>query len=144
MRATKPTRVVLGALVVLACATSTWVPATGPLDGAAVGDEGVVEVVTTDPDGDLRETKIWILDLDGAVYIRTSGSRWLRNIRRDAEVLLRAAGTEYPARAVIVEETALQERVERGFREKYGFQDRVRAVGPVRFFETTVMRLDPR
>ncbi len=56
-------------------------------DWEALADVEVIEVLTHDEDGDLRETKVWFVLLDGEPYLRTSGSRWLENLRRDPEPL---------------------------------------------------------
>jgi len=95
------------------------------LDWAAANEHGVVEVITVDPDGDLRETKVWLGVLDGFGYVRTDDSRWFRNIERDPDVTLRIDGVDHPVRAEIMDDTDLRERVDDVFREKYGWQVRL-------------------
>ncbi len=127
-------------LLAVACASSPPPPtATGALDWNAVADERVPQLVTRERDGSERVTKLWILVLDGAGYIRTGESRWMRNIQRDANVVLRIGGAAYPLRAVPVVDQALRKRIYEGFREKYGFQDFL--VHPFGAGSANIMRL---
>jgi len=97
--------------------------AGGYPDWSAVADVPVIEVITHDEDGDARETKVWFVLLDGEPYLRTSGSRWLDNLRRDPLVGIRIEGTLYRARADEVTSDALIERVDAASRAKYGWQE---------------------
>jgi hypothetical protein len=94
------------------------------LGGAAAED--VVTIVTRDEDGGARETKIWIVDVDGTAYVRTGGTRWFHNIERNPDVTLKSGGKELALRAKPVEDEALRARIETAFAEKYGFTDRLR------------------
>jgi hypothetical protein len=133
----------LAAWLALAGCAGTVVEATGPIDWAAVADERVPEILTVDPDGDLRETKLWIAVLDGQGFIRTSNTRWFRNIERDPDVTLRIAGAAYSLRAEPVIDGPLRDRIHAAFREKYGFQDRLVGLGgnPA---DANILRLVPR
>jgi hypothetical protein len=91
----------------------------------AVADEDVIEVLTHDPDGDLRETKVWVGVVDGVGYVRTGDTRWRGNIAADPNVGVRIAGQEYALRAELVRDASLRARVDAVFRAKYGFTDRV-------------------
>ena len=122
-----------------------------PRPAAAAGDEldleafrrdGVIEILTRDADGARRETKVWCVVLDGAVYVRTNDSRWLANIRRGSEVALRARGAESPVRAEEERDAARRAQVEASFKEKYGLLQRTMSALRVR--EPTVLRLTPR
>lgn len=103
------------------------------IDPAALGAEPNIAVITLDEDGDLRERKAWIADVDGALYIRTTpASGWGRNFDREPAFTLRWAERELPMRAERVRDEAEAERVNARFREKYGFGD---AAGDlIRFF----------
>ncbi len=79
-----------------------------------------IYVLTQDEDGDPRETKIWLLVVDGEPYIRTGGSTWGDNVEREPEIALRIGEQEIPVRADFVEEDAQREAVAAAFREKYG------------------------
>jgi len=133
-----------GALLGCAALAAAWIaPAPArAIDWAAADAERVVEIVTQDPDGSPRETKIWLVALDGQGYIRTGGTRWWRNVERDPDVVLRMAGAEHPLRAELVTDETLLQRVVAAFRTKYGFSDRM--AGLVRFGDTHVMRLGRR
>jgi hypothetical protein len=103
----------------LAVSGPTWA-----INWGAVADEAQITVITTNEDGSQRETTIWLVVLDGEGYIRTSRTRWGRNMERDPNLVLRIAGTEHPLRAERVLDEGLHERVKSRFREKYGFWDR--------------------
>jgi hypothetical protein len=94
-------------------------------DWTAVADENVIEVLSHDADGDLRETTVWMGVVDGIGYVRTSDTRWRANIERDAKIGVRVAGQDYSLRAELVTDDALRARVNAVFRAKYGFTDRM-------------------
>ena len=102
----------------------------------------VILVMTHDDDGDLRETKVWVVVVDGSGYVRTNASTWLENIQRDPQIELRAWGQNYLMRAEEVTDEALKEKIEEAFKEKYGFLQRTMSL--FRFREPTVLRLVPR
>lgn len=115
---------VLSILVLCACATV--VPdATGPMDWSTVQDERVPVVVTADPGGEVRETKIWLVVLDGQGFIRTSETRWFKNEERDPNVVLRVGGAAHPLRAKLVMDPELRARINTAFAEKYGYQETI-------------------
>lgn len=134
-------RAALLPVLLAGCAQTKPPDAHGPLAWASVADEEVPEIVTLDPDGDLRETKLWLVVVDDAGFLRTSGTRWLANIQRDPNVVLRIGGAAHPLRADPVGDPALVARVEAAFRAKYGFQDRMVGIFPG---EPTILRLGPR
>ncbi|HEU4429020.1 MAG TPA: DUF2255 family protein [Myxococcota bacterium] len=117
----------------LAQANFDWTPAR---------EESVIEVLTADADGDLRETPVWIVVLDGAGFVRTNDSKWLANIRRGSPVRLRVRNVESAMVANEVSDAALRERVEAAFKEKYGTLQRMMSLFRMR--EPVVLRLDPR
>ncbi len=104
--------------------TATAARAAAP-DWDAVAAEDTLEIVTHDPDGDVRETTVWMGVVDGVGYVRTTDSRWLANIGRDPNVIVRVAGAEYELRAEQISDAELRARVNAVFRAKYGFLDRV-------------------
>ncbi len=93
------------ALAVAACASSPPPPADAPPDWAALASVGTPRIVTIDPDGDERVTRIWLAVVDGQGFIRTGQTRWFRNIERDPDVMLRAGGSAHPLRAVLERDT---------------------------------------
>jgi hypothetical protein len=129
-------------LLVIACLLIAGPALAGAPEWAAVADEETVHVVTTDEDGDVRETKIWVLVLDDVGYIRTSRStRWGDNVERDPDIALRVAGADYPLRASFVEEDAERARIVAGFEAKYGSNP---VLNWIRGDDPRIMRLDPR
>ena len=132
-----------GLLLAAACATLPVVEApSSELDWDAASDDEVIEILTADPDGDLRRTRVWFVRIDGVTYLRTSGSRWLANLRRDPDVTVCVRGVDYPQRAQVVDDPRMVEGVENAARVKYGFQNTL--VGLVRTGSIDVIRLDPR
>ena len=109
------------------------------LDWQRFQDEDVIEIITHDDDGALRETSIWIVSFDGHGYVRTNDSRWLANIRRGSSVALRLGEDEFPVTAREPNDAAIAARVEEGFKQKYGFTQRVMSVFRMR--EPTVLEL---
>ncbi len=100
-------------------------------DWGAAETEVEILVVTENEDGSERETTIWIVVLDGDAFVRTSGTTWERNMKRDPEVVLKIAGKDRPVRTERLLDDTLVDRVQAKFREKYGFADRLARV--VRF-----------
>jgi hypothetical protein len=116
--------------------------AAGP-DWNAVAAVEEVKVLTANEDGSRRETTIWLVVVDGQGYVRGgSGGTWGQNAQRNPEVALRIEGTEYPLRATPVSDAALRERIEKTFREKYGWFDGF--VNVFRGSEPLILRLDSR
>ena len=113
-----------------------------PEVGPPFVETGTIEIVTTDEDGELRETPVWIVVLDGQGYVRTNDSRWLANIRRGTAIEIRAEGTALPVSAEEVEDDDTKARVEEAFKEKYGGMQRVMSF--FRISEPTVLRLRPQ
>jgi len=111
-------------------------------DWPSVADVDTVQVVTADEDGELRDTTVWLLVVDGQGYIRTGGTRWGTNVRRDPQLELHVGDASYALRADFIEDGPRRQRIEDGFREKYGFSDAV--AGLFRGGEPLIMRLEPR
>jgi hypothetical protein len=89
------------------------------VDWSAAHEHDVIEILTTDPDGELRETKVWVAALDDRGYVRTNDSRWFQNLVREPNAAIRFGDAEYPARAEVVLDPALRARVDAVFAEKY-------------------------
>lgn len=116
---------------------------TGAPDWPALAGVERVEVLTTDADGELRETVIWMAVYQGVAYLRTSGgSHWGDNIARDSDIVLRVEDEEYPLRATPVSDETLLAGVHATFREKYRWFDAV--AGVIRGRNPRIMRLEPR
>lgn len=96
-----------------------------PNEWQPFAEQDVIQIITEDPDGDVRETKIWIVVLDGTGYIRTNNSRWLANIRRGSPVSLRSEEWESRVTATEIEDGEVDVQVESAFKSKYGLMQRV-------------------
>ena len=131
--------VCLGLLLVFVLAGAVQASA---LDWQRFQDTDVIEIVTHDEDGALRETSVWIVTQGDHGYVRTNDSRWLANIRRGSGVALRLGEQEYAVSAREPNDAALSARVEEQFKQKYGFMQKV--MSAFRFREPTVLELIAR
>ena len=111
------------------------------VDWSPFAETKTIRIVTQDEDGDTRETKVWIVIVDGTGHVRTNDSRWLANIRRGSPIELRAGETVLKVTATEVEDEAVRDRVEEAFKEKYGTTQKIMSF--FRIKEPTVLRLEP-
>ena len=111
-------------------------------DWTSLRELETVEVLTSDPDGDTRETTVWLVVVDGAGYVRTGGTTWGENVVRSPELVLRAGEATHPMRVEFVEDEDARRRISDAFREKYGLQDRLLAW--IRGSRPKIMLLHPR
>ena len=138
----QPTRSLLPLLAIAAALLAAGPALAADPDWASVADEETVTVVTTDEDGDARETTIWVLVLDDVGYIRTSRSTtWGGNVERDPDIALRFGGADHPLRATFIEDEAERARIVAGFEAKYGSNP---ILNWIRGDDPRIMRLDPR
>ena len=101
--------------------------------GALLLDEGQVVTLLTEEGDREYETHLWIVELDGHLYIRANrpDAEWLDRIQGDPEVGLRwrdELGEEvelYHVRRV--KDASIRDRVARALAQKHGFADRVRS-----------------
>jgi hypothetical protein len=126
----------------VACASTAPPVVDTAVDWTAVAGEQVPVIVTQDPDGAERVTKLWLVVVEGQGLIRTGDTRWFRNIERDANVVFRVGGHAHRLRAELVTDAVLEERAHAAFREKYGWQDWM--IHPFGEPDGNVMRLLPR
>ncbi len=96
-----------------------------PSDLQGAAERWSVHIVTRDPDGEDRVTRIWLAALDGVGVIRTGDSRWWRNLEKDRSCRIRVSGTDTPVRVEFVAEREEKARIDEVFLEKYGWQERV-------------------
>lgn len=111
-------------------------------DWALLRAESVIEILTADEDGALRETPVWVVVLENAAYVRTNDSAWLANIRRGSAVRVRVRDAETPMERVAVRDAELKARVEEAFKAKYGMPQRLMSL--LRMREPTVLKLTPK
>ena len=80
-----------------------------------------VDVETTSATGDVHRVPIWVVVVDGAVYVasvKAGEGRWYRELSaRDGALVV--DGRRVPVHAVPVSDPALRERVSEAFGRKY-------------------------
>ena len=118
-------RAVLLLALTLACATAAPRLARHGIDWTAADDRWSVHLVTQDPTGRPRVTRIWLAMLDGVGVIRTGESRWAENLQANPDCRLRTLGVDYPLRAEFVTDPAQIAKIDAAFLEKYGWQERM-------------------
>jgi hypothetical protein len=85
----------------------------------------VVVLRTRAPDGALRETRTWVVDADGALWIEAAFAErpFLQQLLADPEVELERAGRVRRYRALPVPNPEGHERIRRLLADKYGWAD---------------------
>ena len=83
----------------------------------------VVVVHTVDDAGEPRETRIWILEDQGRTYIRGGTGGWTSRIAAQPEIRLESDGSVREVLGLVEEDDGVRRRVNRLFREKYGWRD---------------------
>jgi hypothetical protein len=111
------------------------------LDWNAHAGADTVVIVTTDEDGEARETTIWLCVSNQQGYVRGGSGQWVANALRDGAVRLRVGESELALTATKLTDAAEIERVTADFRAKYGFGDTLATL--IRG-EPTIFRLAPR
>ena len=95
--------------------------------------------------GELRATRLWVVDDAGATWLRASGRErgWFTRVAVNPEVELEREDRRRPYNAIVVDTPETVARVSRLMREKYGFTDAL-----IEFVEggwtPVAVRLDPR
>lgn len=113
------------ALVLAASIFALAAAADEPPDWSAARDVETVSVATTNPDGTLRYTTVWLVVVEGRGYLRTGDTTWGANVARDPNVKLKLGDREWPLRVDFVEAEDERALVTAAFNEKYGFSDTV-------------------
>ncbi len=130
-------RAALGLSLVLMLAA----PAAHAADWSGLVEADVVRIVTVDEDGSERTTKIWVVIVERAAYVRPGATRWFANLERDPSVVITEGESEYVARAERVTAAERISEVQAAFREKYGFMDRL--TGLIRIGGPRIFQLVP-
>lgn len=108
-------RVVLGLVVVVVL--------LGILQVVAAEGIEVVVVHTIDDTGEPHETRIWILEDQGKVYIRGGEGGWTSRVAANPEIALERDGGFEQVTGVVQIDDGIRRHVNRLFREKYGWRD---------------------
>ena len=122
------------ALALLACVIAIY--------GSSEIAGEVVVLRTTDAEGEVHETRLWITRIDGADYLRAGNpqSGWLERLRASPEVEVVRVNTATRYRAQPVQE--MSAAVDARLAEEYGWGDRL--IGLIRpEGQSVAVRLDP-
>lgn len=90
-------------------------------------DEGeVVTLVTKNVDGAELDTQLWIVQLDGQLYLRSGSphARWLARLRANPQVTLKRGEEKLAFTAIPKDDPAIRKAVNGLMAEKYGYADR--------------------
>ena len=110
-----------------------------PPDWDALKDLDTVSVATTNADGSVRYTTVWIVVVGGRGYLRTGNTTWGDNVARNPDVRLVIDDDEYALRVELVEAEDERALVTKAFNEKYGWSDSM--IGWFRGGRPKIMRL---
>jgi hypothetical protein len=99
--------------------------ALGLLTWAALEWNGVAVLLTRAPDGSLRETRVWAVEGDGALWIEaaTPERPWYRDVLLEPTLSLERNGAAAGFRAVPVPGEEPHRRLRGWLRERYGWRD---------------------
>jgi hypothetical protein len=91
------------------------------------GEQTEVAVLRTrDASGAAHETKLWVVDLDGAAWVRVARPerQWFQRLRAEPEIeIIRHGGAPQRVRATPEPTAETKATLDRAFREKYGLVD---------------------
>jgi hypothetical protein len=107
----------------------------------------VLVLETLDAGGQPHETRIWVVDDGGAIWVRGgSDSGWVGRLLERPDIRAERAGQQSSFRAIPDRDPAVRDRVNALMSEKYGFADRFIAVtlGDGDREDALPIRLDPR
>ena len=87
----------------------------------------VVVLSTTDSEREVHETRLWVVEHDGALWLRAGvpTSSWFQRLRAEPEVTLERRGVRRRYRALPSEDAGVRERIHVLLAEKYGWADRL-------------------
>jgi hypothetical protein len=123
MQQARRTLALLASALLLSCTTPPL--ALDAIDWSSADEHWSLHIVTTDPEGDERVTRIWLAQVDGAGTLRTGDSRWWHNLQRDPACRIRLDGVDYPVRAESVTDPVGRVRIDDAFLAKYGRWERM-------------------
>ncbi len=106
-------------------ALAVLLAALGALTWAALEWDGVGVLLTRAPDGALRETRVWAVEGDGALWVEaaTPERPWYRDVQIEPTLSLAREGRPAGFRAVPLPGAAPHRRLRRWLRERYGWRD---------------------
>lgn len=85
----------------------------------------VVVLATADSDGAVHETRLWVVEYDGAWWLRAGvpDSRWLARLKRASDVSVERRGVRRRYRAVPRDDAGLRDEINSRMAEKYGWAE---------------------
>jgi hypothetical protein len=98
---------------------------TVALDWADADESWSIQVVTVDPDGADRVTRIWMAVEAGEGVLRTNNSRWWANLTRDPKIRVRHRGADHLFSVKLVTEQSEKVRIDEVFLKKFGGWERM-------------------
>ncbi len=107
---------------------------------------GEVDIETRAPDGALHSTIIWVVVVEGVVYIRSyrgSSARWYREITAQPDGAMVADGRRIEVRAVAATDDVSVQACSTGLQAKYAGDPATPAMVAPAVLSTT-LRLEPR
>lgn len=110
-------------LAPLACASTPV--STSPLDWAEADERWSIHVVTVDPSGNDRVTRIWMAVEGGDGVLRTNDTRWWANLQREPSIRVRHGGADHVFAVKLVTEQSEKIRIDEVFLEKFGGWERM-------------------
>jgi hypothetical protein len=86
-----------------------------------------VTLTTRTADGATYETQLWVVELDGSLYLRATSANadWLARLRAIPEVALRRGEVTTSFRGRAVDDASVATQVNRAMAQKYGRSDRL-------------------
>ena len=85
----------------------------------------VVVLSTADERGTIHETRLWIVEHDGALWLRAGApsSAWLARLRHRSDVVVLRGGVRRRFRAVTSEDAGVRDAINARIAEKYGWAE---------------------
>jgi hypothetical protein len=111
--------------------------------GLWIDDGEILTLETTDASGQVFETELWVVEHQGALYVRgVRGARWVQRLRTHPEVTVVHGNAERIYHARPSRDPDTMARVDAAMASKYGYADSLFG----RLFEEEIriaIRLDP-
>ena len=92
------TRFLVCLLLLVPLAGASIPASTTPLDWAEADENWSIHVVTVDPNGNDRVTRISMSGEGGNGALRTNDSRWWANLQREPKIRVRHGGADHTAK----------------------------------------------
>jgi hypothetical protein len=105
----------------------------------------VVELRTLDTAGAAHASRVWIVEVDGQLYLRTGNSKsiWLNRLRENPRVNVTRRGVDTMYLATPLDDAALRELVNAAVAAKYGAAEKILRLGILDPRHTVPIRLVP-